>query len=926
MSFRNLQDLLEATASHFDAGRVITYSHGNKKVPFSCSYGELLHAAKQATRSLQFRTHIRPGSVVLLHFDRHWDGILWFWAVLLAGCIPAMSTPFSGNPDHRAAHLEHLAQTLENPVCLTTASQLLEFQDQDVITPICVESLLNDKNGNEAMEEGSLFYDSQLNDTAVLMLTSGSTGYCKAVCLSHGQILAAIAGKSWMLTPSTGTSLMNWVGLDHVAALIEIHLQGLYIRRDQIHLPAPDVLTEPLCFIEMINRHRVSRTFAPNFFLAKLRTALKDQADTDSESHWDLSCLRFICSGGEANVTRTCEEVSSLLVRYGAPPNVIIPGFGMTETCAGAIFNTSCPRYDIEHALKFTSVGACMPGIKMRITSAGQNVPAGTVGSLEVSGPVVFKAYFNNPTATEASFTPDGWFKTGDRALIDQNGWLTLMGRSRDTMIVNGVKYNPQEIESTVDDASIPGVTPTFTCCFSCFPPGGDTEEIILVYLPSYDPDDTVARVHATDAIVKVVMMSTGARPSVLPVDGAMLQKSALGKLSRGKIKTAYERGDYKTYQETNREMIARYREDTRQQPQNEMEQRLLSIFTTSLAGLSGDFDVVTPILDMGISSIELIKLKKNLEEHLDLVQDIPPITLMINPTVRSLAEALEDAQRKTRYDPVVILQSQGDKPPLWLVHPGVGEVMVFLNLARYIVDRPVYALRARGFDEGETPFETIHEVITTYHASIKKKQAKGPYALAGYSYGSILAFEIGKTLEHNGDEVAFLGSFNLPPHIKARMRQLCWKECLLHLCYFLDLISERRAQELSGEMGNMSRGEILSRVMSELNQSRYLELSLSLSQLEKWATIAFSLQSMAVDYDPSESIACIDVFYCNPLAIVASSKRQWFREHLSKWKDFTRSEPRFHEVEGAHYTMLNADHVFAFQKTLRKALAARGL
>ena len=115
-------------------------------------------------------------------------------------------------------------------------------------------------------------------------------------------------------------------------------------------------------------------------------------------------------------------------------------------------------------------------------------------------------------------------------------------------------------------------------------------------------------------------------------------------------------------------------------------------------------------------------------------------------------------------------------------------------------------------------------------------------------------------------------------------------------------------------------------KVMEVANQDRLLELSLSPEALNKWATLAFALQSMAVDYDPSGSICGMDVFYCIPLAVVASSKEQWRNEHLSKWVNFTRSEPRFHEVGGAHYTMLGTEHVFNFQKTLRAALDARDI
>lgn len=303
-------------------------------------------------------------------------------------------------------------------------------------------------------------------------------------------------------------------------------------------------------------------------------------------------------------------------------------------------------------------------------------------------------------------------------------------------------------------------------------------------------------------------MMAAGSKAQVLPLDRSQLQKTALGKLSRNRIKTSYQKGEYKTYEDINNEIISQYRAATRQNPGNELEHRLLDIFIRCLGLPESDFDVKTPVFNMGITSVELIKLKKNIEEHLELTREIHMITLMTNTTVHDLAEAQQDLQapEKNEYNPVVTLQPQGHKTPLWLIHPGVGEVLVFLDLAKFIVDRKVYALRTRGF-EGEQPFKTIPEVISIYHTSIKQKQPEGPYALAGYSYGSILAFEVGKVLESNGDKVSFLGSFNLPPHIKTRMRQLDWKECRLHLSYFLDLMTETYARELAAELKGASRG-----------------------------------------------------------------------------------------------------------------------
>ncbi|KAJ5378537.1 hypothetical protein N7509_011656 [Penicillium cosmopolitanum] len=929
MTFTNLTLLLEAAANQESSGHVVCYPLRNTTKPHSWSYRQLLEDAQKASWALRRRPDFSPGRVVLIHLDTHWENIVWFWAVSLAGCIPAMSTTLSNNPSARISHLTHLATTFKGPSCLTTANKMFEFGGQDAITPIALESLAVDKAPDSELR--NICRNAKPDDIAILMLTSGSTSHAKAVILTHQQIFLALDSKYKVVPLPENTSFLNWVHCDHVAAIVEIHLQALFAHKDQVHVHASDVLSHPVAFLDIIDRHRVSRTFAPNFFLARIRTALEDHGNHCTTYDWDLSCLRYIASGGEANVTKTGAAVVKLLTRYGAPESTIATGFGMTETCGGAIYNLDFPSYDIKQGLEFASAGKCIRGLNMRIRTAENIIaPSGTVGNLELSGPILFKGYFNNPTANEQSFTSDGWFQTGDLASVDDKGNLHMIGRAKESMIVNGVKYSPQEIETALDQpGEIPGLVPSFTCCFSSFPSGGDTEIICVVYLPSYAPDDNVARAKTADAIAKITMMTTGARPEVLPLDKLQLQKSALGKLSRSKIKSAFEKGDYKSYQELNSESIKLHRKTARANPSNELEEKLLDLFLVSLELPQEEFDVQSSLFDMGITSVELIKLKKKIEEHLNLAHEIPIITLMTNPTVRDLASALKSQQSHQKageYSPTVTLQSQGQKTPLWLVHPGVGEVLVFLNLAKFLADRKVYALRARGFNEGEEPFASIEEVVSTYHAAIKREQPHGPYALAGYSYGTMLAFEVGKVLENNGDEVRFLGSFNLPPHIKARMRQLDYRECLLHLSYFLDLITEDRARELAVELKDATREDTLAKVMVEADENRLAELALSPEAITKWACLAFALQSMAVDYDPVSSIAGIDVFYCNPLAVAAASKAQWVSEHLSQWKDFSRSPPRFHDVGGAHYTMIGPEHVFGFQKTLRNALEARGI
>jgi acyl-CoA synthetase (AMP-forming)/AMP-acid ligase II/acyl carrier protein len=461
-----------------------------------------------------------------------------------------------------------------------------------------------------------------------------------------------------------------------VGSLIEIHLSAMFTAVDQVHILAPDIISNPPLFLELIHKHRVARTFAPNFFLAKLRRALSDHlADYD----FDLSCLRYIVSGGEANVVETCNAVSGLLNHWGAPKNVITPGFGMTETCAGSIYGLDCPSYDLRHNHEFASLGNCVPGINTRVSLPGTETPApsGTPGSLEVSGPIVFKGYYNNPVATAESFTSDGWFKTGDIAIIDSEGKLNLAGRTKEIIAINGLKYLPHEIEAAIEEANISGVTPSYTVCFSYRPSGSATEQACVVYLPSYAPEDTDSRMWTLSAITTIVMLFVSARPRVLPLDASVLQKTTLGKLSRTKIRTSLEKGEYKVYEEVNDEIIKACKTSSQVRPSNELERVLLKEIEDMFELPEYEIGVESSVFDMGMTSVELIRLKRRIEQKLEL--EIPMATMMTHTTVRSLAKALDDHEALLQpvvYNPVVMLQSQGTKAPLWLVHPGVGEIL----------------------------------------------------------------------------------------------------------------------------------------------------------------------------------------------------------------------------------------------------------
>ena len=928
MAPEKIQDLLDLAAESDSGHGVLSYSIRNTELYCKKSYRELREEARHNAQLLSRMGGFSKGSVILVHLNIHLDNIVWFWSVLFSGCIPTMSTPFPNDPNQRDRHIAHLAKLLKTPICITSKDLYKDFADTSPLSIVTIETLIDTsmiRTHPNSKDIGTI--TPSANDPALLMLTSGSTGNAKAVALRHDQVIAAISGKASMrLLPRDG-SFLNWVGLDHVAGMIEIHLQSMFLCMDQIHVHTTDLLSSPMLFLCLINRHRVSRSFAPNFFLAKLRRTMEVEKEASEE--FDLTCLRFIVTGGEANPVETCVALSTLLVAHGAPENVIAPGFGMTETCAGAIYNFNCPADDLQTGHEFANLGQCIRGINMRVTVPSEPESLArpySMGNLEVSGAVVFREYFNDKEATSAAFTSGGWFRTGDQAFIDSKGRLHLAGRDKEQIIINGLKYSPHQVENALEAANIPGITPSYTLCFSYWPQESETEQICVVYLPAYSPENDEIRMEVANSISRLVSLETGALPYVLPLDASRLQKSTLGKISRARVRTAFESGVYKEYQEINDGVGRAYRISHATTPSTDMEALLLQEFEKALGSPSHELGIDNSFFERGVTSIDLIKMTSVIERRLALSTVIPMGTMMANPTIRLLARALGDLDANKEFNPVVTLQHNGFKTPLWLVHPGVGEVLVFLPLAKYFLDRPLHALRARGFNADQHYFSNIAEAVMCYHTAIKKIQPAGPYAIAGYSYGAMLAFETSKVLESNGDSVRFLGSFNLPPHIKARMQQLNWTECLLNLAYFLDLITEQRAQELSPILHDADRLQVLDRVFEEATSARLAELSLTPDALSKWAGVAYSLQSMARNYEPQGSVETMDVFYCHPLAMVASTKEEWLAGPLSMWGNFVRTEPKFHEVGGAHYTMIGAEHVCGFQKTLKAALRDRNL
>jgi thioesterase domain-containing protein/acyl carrier protein len=696
-----------------------------------------------------------------------------------------------------------------------------------------------------------------------------------------------------------------------------------------------------MLFLRIIYRHRVSMTFSPNFLLGQITAQLDTSAHPHSSRPLELSCLRHIISGGEANLVATGKRFLDKLARFGLARSALWPAFGMTETCAGSIYSREFPEGDAHH--EFAALGRPIHGLKMRIVDEkGRQLSPGEPGELQLHGPMIFTRYYNDEAATHAAFTADGWFRTGDLGRID-GGRLRLVGRSKDSIIVNGVNYFSHQLESAL--APLAGIERSFVAAFPIRPAGADTEQLAVAFTPTFPLEDEARLGQLFVAIRNTTLLLWGFRPALmLPLAAQAFPRTSLGKIQRALLRQRLESGAFAA-ELTHLASITARELEAYSPPQGETETAVARMFA-EIFGLDPlALSATASFFDLGGTSLDIVKLKLYLQKRFPRV-DVPLGTILQKTTARALATHLTGKElhpAPSVYDPIVPLQLTGSKPPLFCVHAGSGEVLVFVNVASFFAgERPFYALRARGFNPGESYFASFQEMVDEYVVAIRRRQPHGPYALAGYSYGGPVAFEIAKALEAQGERVAFLGSIDGTPTIGNLMARLDLIDSAVTLAFFLGLIDRTQMQVLPGDLRayatnqlngsrpsttglagrtpaqlNTRLADICAELLRSAPRERAAQLDLDLPRFTAWTRLSHALVQRGEAYTPGGTVQSLSVFYARPLS---GSKAQWL-QRLHEWDRFVRQPVRYIEVEGEHHTLLDSKHVPGFQAALRTEL-----
>jgi len=272
------------------------------------------------------------------------------------------------------------------------------------------------------------------DDLAAILYTSGTTGRSKGAMLTHGNLLsnAEVLKTYWGWQPDDVL----------IHALPIFHVHGLFVAIHGALLNGSPMIWlgkfDPKRVIEAMPRATVFMG-VPTLYVRMLAEPALDRA---AAAH-----MRLFISG---SAPLLIETFSSWKQRTG---HTILERYGMSET----IMLTSNPYRESDGERRGGTVGFPLPGVGLRVRGDdGRDLPAGETGGIEVRGPNVFSGYWRMPEKTKEEFTADGWFKTGDVGRIDERGYVTIVGRSKDLIISGGYNVYPAEIEGFIND--MPGV------------------------------------------------------------------------------------------------------------------------------------------------------------------------------------------------------------------------------------------------------------------------------------------------------------------------------------------------------------------------------------------------------------------------------------------------------------------------------------
>jgi fatty-acyl-CoA synthase len=396
-------------------------------------------------------------------------------------------------------------------------------------------------------------------DIAYLQYSSGSTRFPHGVAVTHSALLNNLAAHSHGMDLQPEDRCVSWLPWYHDMGLVGCLLSPVANQVSADYLKTEDFARRPLAWLDLISRNPgTTLSYSPTFGYDICSRRMSSQ--TKASDRFDLSRWRVAGNGADMIRPDVMQAFVDAFADAGFQASAFLPSYGLAEaTLAVSIMppgegivvelveETELSGHDEDKGRpqRFRAIVNCgkpVRDMKVEIREEdGSILPERAIGKLWASGPSIMTGYYRDDVSTAACMH-DGWLDTGDMGYLS-DGYVYIVGRAKDMIIINGKNHWPQDIEWAVEQ--LPGFKSGDIAAFAITTPGGEETPAVLVQCRTTDDAE---RTRLRDAIREKVRSITGMNCVIELVPPRTLPRTSSGKLSRAKARNLYLSGEIQPY------------------------------------------------------------------------------------------------------------------------------------------------------------------------------------------------------------------------------------------------------------------------------------------------------------------------------------------------------------------------------------------
>ncbi|WP_409574699.1 fatty acyl-AMP ligase [Sphingopyxis sp. PET50] len=401
--------------------------------------------------------------------------------------------------------------------------------------------------------------EQKTDETCYLQYSSGSTRFPHGVAVTHGALLNNLAAHSHGMHVQDSDRCVSWLPWYHDMGLVGCLLSPVANQVSVDYLKTEDFARRPLAWLDLISRNQgTTLSYSPTFGYDICARRVSSQ--THVADRFDLSRWRVAGNGADMIRPDVMQHFVDAFADAGFKASAFLPSYGLAEaTLAVSIMppgegivvelveetELSGAANDAGRPTRYRAIVNCGRAARdMTIEvrdEAGNVLPDQTVGKVWCTGPSLMTGYYRDPEATAACMK-DGWLDTGDMGYLS-GGYIYIVGRAKDMIIINGKNHWPQDIEWAVEQ--LPGFKSGDIAAFAITAPGGEETPAVLVQCRTSDEDERAA---LRETIRERVRAITGMNCLIELIPPRTLPRTSSGKLSRSKARAQYLAGEIQPF------------------------------------------------------------------------------------------------------------------------------------------------------------------------------------------------------------------------------------------------------------------------------------------------------------------------------------------------------------------------------------------